>query len=306
MNRAIGPLFLSLAASIWGGMYVISKFSFSAVPPMTMLFLRYMVAAIILTIICIATGQWRITKKGWLYLVEIGLIGYFGSISAQFIGTDLSNAHLGSLITTLSPMFLSLFAVIVLKERMTKRQLLMSAIAIIGVMIIVGAPHEGKRQLVGIMTLIVAALTWGYYSVVVKQAAKHYSPLQMTTAGIWLACFLSLPFAIYQWGKWEPSVLFEPSFLLSILYIGVVSTAIAFFAWNTGLKLTPAHHAGLYFFLQPIVGSFLGWLILGENLGVTFFIGSLLILLAVGISEYKKESPAAPGTPSENTRYVKY
>lgn len=291
MKRISGPLFLALAASIWGGMYVVSKFTFSAVPPMTMLFLRYVIAGAILTIICFATGQWRIKKNGWIYLLEIGIIGYFGSISAQFIGTDLSNAHLGALITTLSPLFLSIFAVIILKEKMTRRQVISMAMATVGVIVIVGAPGAGSKQILGIIILLIAAATWGYYSVVVKQAAKYYSPLQMTTVGVWIACILSLPFAIHQWGEWNHAVFQTPSFLLSTLYIGVISTAVAFFAWNAGLKLTPSHHAGLYFFLQPIVGSLFGWLILGERLGLTFVLGSLLILISVGISEMKKEPP---------------
>ncbi|WP_211231960.1 DMT family transporter [Tuberibacillus calidus] len=300
MKQIMGPLFLSLAATIWGGMYVASKFAFSAVPPMTMLFLRYVIAGIILTGVCFGCGQLKMTLKGWGYLAQIGAIGYFASISAQFIGTDLANAHLGSLVTTLSPMFLSLFAVMLLKEKMTKKQLVMFAIAIVGVIIIIGAPKDGESHILGIFVLLLAAVTWGYYSVVVKQAAIYYTPLQMTTAGIWIACFLSLPFACAQWDKWPHHVLLEPAIFFSILYISVISTACAFFAWNIGLKLTPSHHAGLYFFLQPVVGSFFGWLFLGEKLGISFFIGSLLILLSVGISEYKKESPNLE-IPSEKT-----
>ncbi|HET6872674.1 MAG TPA: EamA family transporter [Sporolactobacillaceae bacterium] len=299
MKNLSGPLYLSIAASIWGGMYVVSKFTFTMAPPMTMLFLRYIIAGIILTVICIASGQWRMKKAGWIYLLEIGLIGYFGSISTQFIGTDLSNAHLGALITTLSPLFLSVFAIFLLKEKMSKRQVLSLALATIGVMVIVGAPGAGSQQILGIIILLIAAVTWGYYSVVVKQASKFYTPLQMTTVGIWIACILSFPFAIHQWGKWNHAVIQTPSFILCTLYIGVVSTAIAFFAWNAGLKLTPSHHAGLYFFLQPVVGSLLGWLILGEKLGFTFLLGSFLILVSVGISEFKRKHPIIGSTIEE-------
>jgi drug/metabolite transporter (DMT)-like permease len=295
MKTISGPLYLSLAASIWGGMYVVSKFTFSIAPPMTILFIRYLIAGIVLTIICVASGGWRFKKEGWIYLLEIGVIGYFGSISAQFIGTDLSNAHLGALITTLSPLFLSIFAVFLLKEKMSKRQLTSLFMATIGVIIIVGAPGAGTHYILGIIVLLIAAVTWGYYSVVVKQAAIHYSPLQMTTIGVWIAAVLSFPFAIHQWGGWDHSIILSTSFVLSTLYISVVSTAIAFFAWNIGLKLTPSHHAGLYFFLQPVVGSLFGWLFLGEDLGSTFIIGSLLILVSVGISEMKKESPNKAG-----------
>ncbi len=63
--------------------------------------------------------------------------------------------------------------------------------------------------------------------------------------------------------------------------MGVVSTAVAFLLWNRGLQMLNASSGGIFFFFQPVVGTLLGWLILGENIGVTFWIGSILILTDV-------------------------
>ncbi len=51
--------------------------------------------------------------------------------------------------------------------------------------------------------------------------------------------------------------------------------------WNRGLQLLNASSGGLLFFFQPVVGTLLGWLVLGEDIGVTFWIGSILILSGV-------------------------
>ena len=70
--------------------------------------------------------------------------------------------------------------------------------------------------------------------------------------------------------------------ILGVLYLGIVSTAGAFFFWNKGLELIDAKHRFLiFFFFQPIVGSLLGWLLLNETLNSNFFIGGILIICSV-------------------------
>jgi len=64
----------------------------------------------------------------------------------------------------------------------------------------------------------------------------------------------------------------------------VVATAGAFYFWNKGLSLVEAGTGSVFFFLQPVVGALLGWLVLGEQLTTSFFIGGGVILLAVLIA----------------------
>lgn len=66
-----------------------------------------------------------------------------------------------------------------------------------------------------------------------------------------------------------------------LIYLGVISTAIAFLLWNRGLQMLNASSGGVFFFFQPVVGTLLGWLILGEVISITFWIGSVLILFGV-------------------------
>ncbi|KLV14434.1 permease-like protein YdzE [Bacillus altitudinis] len=65
------------------------------------------------------------------------------------------------------------------------------------------------------------------------------------------------------------------------MYLGIISTALAFFLWNRGLQLMDASSGGLFFFFQPIVGTVLGWMILGEEMGLRSFVGILCIFAGV-------------------------
>ncbi|PHJ38267.1 hypothetical protein P378_10570 [Desulforamulus profundi] len=166
-----GAVYLSLAAGIWGGMYVVSKYALDTIPPFTLLFLRYLIASFLLGWICWLKREELVpTRERWL-IFQIGFVGYFLSIAAQFIGTKLSSAHMGAVITTLSPVFLSAFAVLLLKEKITVKQVVSIDIALTGVLVVVGMPGlqgEGSA-LAGDLFLLAAALFWGYYSVLSRK-----------------------------------------------------------------------------------------------------------------------------------------
>ncbi|GAB6157199.1 DMT family transporter [Desulfotomaculum varum] len=284
MNLMIGGAFyLSLAAAIWGGMYVVSKFALTTVPPFTLLFLRYLVAALVLGWILWRQQEKLLPDTARGLILQVGLVGYFLSIAAQFIGTKLSSAHMGAVITTLSPVFLSAFAVVILKERLTVKQAVAMAVALAGVLVVVGVPgRQGEPSaLTGNLFLLAAALSWGYYSVISRKVSTLYSPLQITTWGILIATLFTFPCLYFEYGQWSPADLLQLPIILSVLYIGIISTALAFFSWNKGLALVPSHQAGVFLFLQPVVGTLLGWFFLDEHLSGSFFIGSLLIMAGV-------------------------
>jgi len=86
--------------------------------------------------------------------------------------------------------------------------------------------------------------------------------------------------------------------ILGILYIGIGSTAIAFFLWNKSFELLDAATASLFFFAQPVVGTLLSAIFLGEKLGWSFFAGGALILLGALLGMLTpKVTPAAPSGP---------
>lgn len=235
LNKTVlGPMYLALAAAIWGGMYVISKFALETIPPMTLLFIRYLIASVVMGAICWYKRIPVLLKHHWGLLFQIGFVGYFISIAAQFVGTKLTSAHMGSLITTLSPVFLSVFAILLLKEKMTFRQAAALFLALIGVVTIVGLFGFGgeSRNAWGIFSLLVAGVSFGYYSAISRKASKYYSPVQLTTIGIWIATIFTFPTVFFETGQWRMAEVWSWPILSSSLYLGIVSTAIAFFSWN--------------------------------------------------------------------------
>lgn len=289
----LGAICLSLAASIWGGMYVVSKYVLDFIPPLTLVWLRFIIAFVVLYMILKITEKKQkktvtIRKKDWLLFAWIGFIGYFISITCQFIGTKLSDAHTGSLVTSATPAFIVIFAAIILKEKLTARRLLSTIIATIGVIIVIGWDIEIGSYFIGTIILVGAAITWALLSIYVKIASARFSSLVITTYAIFFSLFFITPFMVWEFQS-NPIEHMNLYVVLGVLYLGIVSTAGAFFLWNKGLELMDASIGSLFFFFQPIVGSLLGWLLLNETLSSNFFIGGILIICSVFITTFEKK-----------------
>ncbi|MDA2488188.1 DMT family transporter [Bacillus cereus] len=289
----LGAICLSLAASIWGGMYVVSKYVLDFIPPLTLVWLRFIIAFVVLYgILKLAEKKQKkkvtIRKKDWLLFAWIGFIGYFISITCQFIGTKLSDAHTGSLVTSATPAFMIIFAALILKEKLTARRLLSTIIATIGVIIVIGWDIEIGSYFIGTIILVGAAITWALLSIYVKIASIQFSSLVITTYAIFFSLFFITPFMIWELQAASIGTV-NTYVILGVLYLGIVSTAGAFFLWNKGLELLDASIGSLFFFFQPIVGSLLGWLLLNETLNSNFFIGGILIICSVFITTFEKK-----------------
>ncbi|MED3873772.1 DMT family transporter [Lysinibacillus capsici] len=283
-NLIIGAICLSLAASIWGAMYVVVKVVVEVVPPLELVWMRYLIAVIALGIIGIMMRQsWKIAKKDWLIIFLVGLIGNTISIVTQEMGTMLSTAQMGAIITATTPAFMVVFARLILKENITLKKCLSIALATIGVGIVVGNGQIDVTQQLGGLYLLLAALTWALMSVFVKKVPSHYSQIVVTTYTSMIAVMLLTPFVLPRLKNLDLASVLQPTISGGLLYLGIISTAGGFLLWNKGLQLMNASSGGLFFFFQPIVGTFLGWLLLGETIGLSFWIGSLLIFSGVFI-----------------------
>jgi len=282
MKQYLGPLYLMLAASIWGGVYVVSKVVLEVLPALELVWIRYVIALVTLGVFGWCTGEsWKLPRKTLPLVAMIGLVGYFVSIWAQFAGTHLSSAQMGSVITAATPAFMVVFARLLLKESITVKKAVSLCLATAGVLCIVGIGDLGESTRMGGFILGLAAVTWALMSVLVKKIPEGCSMVVVTTCAIFVAMIAMTPLAISQMQPEHLTIIARPAIWSGILYIGTISTAGAFYFWNKGLQMVDAGSGGLYFFFQPLVGTLFGWIFLGEQVGLPFWIGTTLIVAGV-------------------------
>ncbi len=293
-----GPMWLSIAAAIWGSMYVVSKMALENVPPLMLVWLRYGIALIALAVgALLFRVSWKIERRDWWRVGQIGMVGYGISIAAQFIGTKLATAQLGALITAGTPAFMVIFAYVLLRERITILKAGAIVLASVGVLLIVGMGVSTPSVRVGELVLALAALSWAWMSVLVKTLPSSYSSLSVTLWAMAIAfcCMTPLAFAQISWHHLIVVIGRQPQLIGYILYLGIVSTALAFFLWNFGLQQVEAGIGGLYLFFQPVVGGILGWFWLGERFGWAFVGGSVLIGAGVYLALQGQRSASRGG-----------
>ena len=270
---------------------MVSKVVLETIPPFTLVSLRLLLGILTLGIIVAGRGSPNISRRQILQGLGVGFVGYGISLSLQFLGTKLSTAANGSLVTSATPAFVLLFAWMLLKEQITTRRLLALFLATLGVIAVID-PHSAQLNpdlFLGNLLLIGAAITWALYSVLVRRVTQNTDVLLFS-----LVAFIGgLPVSVPA-SAWELSTVGVGEINLvvvgGVLFLGIIATALAMVLWNTAFSYIDASLASLTFFAQPIVGTILGWLFLNETITPLFLFGGLLIGIGLVISS-REPSP---------------
>ncbi|HEY44858.1 MAG TPA: DMT family transporter [Anaerolineae bacterium] len=266
------------AASIWGGMYVVSKVVLDIIPPFTLVSLRLILGTGCLALIITFRGGFQVNRRQAIEAVAVGFIGFGISIGLQFLGTKLSTAANAALVTSASPTFIFLFGIWVLGEKITRGRVLALVLATLGVLAVVDPRKAllGGYAFYGNLALFGAALTWGLYSVLVKRVSQGLRTAEVSLFAFLGGLLMSLPLTGMEIIKNDFGEITLPV-IIGVLYLGLVSTALAMYLWNKSLSLLEAGLVSILFFAQPIVGVGLSAVFLGERLELAFWAGALLI-----------------------------
>ncbi|WP_266078627.1 DMT family transporter [Haladaptatus caseinilyticus] len=284
MSRAssLAPL---TAAALWGGMYVVSKWGFSVVPPVTLAFLRVALGGSTLFVVVRLTMPTRSFSR--TDRRRFGVLGGWVALTlvSQFVGTDLTTASQGSLLTVLTPVFTLLLGVNVLGESLSRQTIGGMALAVVGTLVVLTGQYDfstiGDGNLLGVFALFVASFAWAGYTVWGKPLVRTYSALETATYSTLASIPLVAILVPFELAFMSLDVTITLAIIGAVLYLGVFSTAVAWFLWYRGLEELDAGVVGVFFFAQPVVGTALGALFLSESLGPSFLAGG--VVMAVGV-----------------------
>jgi len=286
MSRTtVGILSGLAAAGIWGAMYVVSKVVLDIIPPFALITTRLLLGGLTLYAVIRLRGPMRISSRDFMRVFAVGAVGYGVSLGLQFIGTKMSTAANGALVTSATPAFVLLFAYRLLGERISATRLFALLLATIGVVAVIDPRNAALNASLfwGNLALLGAALTWALYSVLIRLVTRDLDVLVVS-----LVAFLGgLPVSVPA-GALELSTIGAGEItawvVLGVLFLGIICTALAMYLWNRAFALVDAGRASLTFFAQPVVGTLLGWLFLHESITPLFLLGGLLIALGLVLS----------------------
>lgn len=285
MNRKTAYLYLVLTFTIWGSLYVVSKYTLGKLPPFTISFLRFLLASAALSVMPGRDRGRKFERRDYKYIALLGIAGYFAAVGAQLLGTKLAGASTASLLNSLNPVTMTLFGALFLKERLTVNKTAGILLALSGVYIILGNGDK-NGALGGILLSLFSVFLWSAVSVMMRRMNQKYGPLQVTRAGCMTAAACYFPVCIRETAG--GGVSFDVSCVIALLYMGIVCTGAAYFLWNKSLSMLEAGTCSAFYPIQPMVSALLGAVFLGEEIGLSFVCGAALIITGVLVSLWRR------------------
>src|SRR5256714_2566264 len=282
LNR--GRIALILTAIIWGSALVVTKSLLQEIGPFTAAVLRFFIAWVILAPFAFRQG-YRLSMAVRPTFLLFGLTGIALYIAMTNVGLVYTAASSAALVQAAIPGVTTLFSVLLLKEHVSRRQVLGIGLSIAGLLLVTGLNmHQtGSAPLVGNLFIFGGVLAWAVYTVQGKKLVSTFPWLVITTASISAGMLFLLPFAIGElWLQGLPHL--RADGLVELLYLGAASSALGYALWNYGLRFLDASEAAPYINLIPVVGLLLSVILLHEPLSLIQAAGGALTLFGVWLS----------------------
>ncbi|CAH8236920.1 MULTISPECIES: DMT family transporter [Vibrio] len=279
------PLFTVL---IWGGNSIINKLAAETIEPSAMSFYRWFVAMLILTPFCLPTviRQWNIIKP---YLSKLAFLAMLGMVLNQSLGyyagltTTASNM---SLITSLVPLLSVFISVPLLNKRISGLSIVGGVLSLSGLTFMLGQGdmsffiHQDITQ--GDALMVAAAIVYALYCVLLKRWKMPLSNWTLIYMQGLFAVFMLIPL-------WLSSDQLLPTkgSLPLIAYAAVGASLLAPWMWVKAIDIIGADSSAMFMNLLPVVAVSLAATLLGETVQSYHFIGGLMVVSGVILSQVK-------------------
>ncbi|MFZ5590746.1 MAG: DMT family transporter [Bacillota bacterium] len=294
-----------IVAAIWGFSFLFTKDALAHLLPFQLLGLRFALATLsLLLLVLFGRVKMRIDVARLPELLKIAIWQPVLYFTCEVYGIKLTTASESAIIVALVPVSITVLAIILLKEKVTVRQIICIAIAVTGVILMTlnnggSASTSSSQRLLGVVLLLGAVLAAGFYNVFSRQAATNSSPLEITFVMMALGALVFNMLGVGQAYLHSQLatylvVLKDISVLIGVVYLGIVSSVLAFFMLNYSLSRLPASQVAVYLNLIPLVAVAAGVFFLHEQLTLRQVGGGLLVLLGVwGTTHWQQDKLAA-------------
>ena len=291
-----------LTVLIWGSTFAAISFSlqggFSAGH---LLLFRFVVASIIFVIIALIPSQkFRLPDKQDIWKIALlGVIGISGyHICATFGQLTISAGTSGMLIGS-GPIFTTIFAILILKERLSIAGWIGLAFGFVGISLIAfGSGDTAFGVAPGVFLTILAAIATSIFFVYQKPLFKKYTAIELT--------------AYFTWVGTIPLLIFAPGFLHTVqtislevtataIYMGIFPTAIAYLTWAYALSQSKASSISSILYLEPVIAIIVAWIWLSELPKSISIIGGIIAISSVLLVNFYGKSQTSIKNKIEQT-----
>jgi len=282
-------IFAFISSIIWGMSFLATKIAVIEIPPITLGFLRFLIAYITLLFITkLLKIEEKIEKKHIFFIVMMGFTGVTLSFVFENYGLQYTSASNASLIISTVPIFTLIFNAFVLKEKISKMIVFGIILSFIGIyFLLFGFSLKMNFNFKGDIIMFFASFSWVAYTYFTK-TKMHYSVLTITKYLSLYGLILFIPFMIIEWIVSKGiTIQMSGIGLISLLYLGIICSALAYLLWNTALRDGDSKRVNSFIYLIPIFSIIAESLYYKKMPSLNIFISSFLIISGLFIAHIK-------------------
>ena len=292
-SSALGSAEMCLAMGFGGSSIIAGKILTGVVSIFTINFISLLAATITMAPAALKYRKEfkKMDKKQFLYAIFQALFGIIIFRIFMIIGLRYLKAGHAGLLTSSSPVILTIFSIVILKEKPTLSGLFALGLALAGLVLINSGQSEesGNTEIIGIICLLVSAVGEAFLTIFRKLAGGTIpSPLNAFILSLIGTIFFA-PFCLIEFLSNKIGAIGTGQWLV-LLYYGAAATGFAYILWGDGAIRISGNKTGIYMAMMPIASVTLSRLILSEHLENRQLIGGLIIVAAIILSEIKSIS----------------
>jgi drug/metabolite transporter (DMT)-like permease len=277
---------LTLCALFWAGNFVLGRAMHEAIPPIGLAFWRWSVASLLVLpfVWQPLVRQAALLRRHFGRMLVLALLGVTGFNTLVYLGLQTTTATNSVLIQSTMPVQILLFNWLLFGTSIGVRPAFSVLLSMCGVAVIIGAGNPlaplGGQWVAGDLWILAAAAVWALYSVLLRWRPADLDPrafLGFTLLSGWL---LLTPLYWLE-GALGRSMMWNPEVAMTIAYVAIFPSALAYFFWNRGVAAVGANRAGHFVHLMPLFGALLAMVFLDEVLGWQHVAGAGLIAMGI-------------------------
>lgn len=283
MKRYLPFLYILLAGILWGVIGLFNRnLTASGFSPQSIVFVRNFGGMLVLGLVFLIFDRsvFRIRLKHLPYFFGTGVISVLLFTLCYFTCQQMCSLATAAILLYTAPTFVVILSALLWKDKITKQKLIALVVTFLGCTFVTGVWGGGLAITpLGFLLGIGSGFFYGLYSIFARYALAHYKPFTVT---FYTFVFAGIS-ALFVVRPNELTAAAQPSVLLLILGLVIVSTVLPYLFYTKGLAQVDSGKASILASIEPVVAALTGIIVFGEPMGITVLLGLACILLSVYI-----------------------
>lgn len=268
---------------LWSSSFIIIKFGLVEIPPLIFAGLRYTLAAVILLIAALSLPSHRkeiraLPRSWWYRLALYGLVYYTITMGTQFIGLALLPALTVSFILNFTTILVIIFAFFLLHEKPNWKQIILVFVALLGAYFYFWPIDIISSSLLGILVVVISLVANSFSAIIGRGINRAYEVSALVVTAISMA--IGALFLLVAGFITTPVIVLSPWGIITILWLAIINTALAFTLWNKAMQRLSALETTIINSTMLAQIAILAFVFLAEVPTLIDWVGIVLVMIA--------------------------